>query len=197
MPVSLKECELVGHAGEVSTGLDLALDGLTAEAAPGEVVALPAHRVPAGLPVVRHDIGAGEGVTFARPPARRPAPPGELTALGTRLGAVRLGLTRRLLAAAVDHLSGRVVQGEPTVRRQLVQAALADARVTVRTARHCLRAAGDVPAAVVDVHDRVTALDWELTKLLGASGYVGRGPARTAFVSRLVANCWLSREGVA
>jgi hypothetical protein len=57
--------------------------------------------------------------------------------------------------------------------------------------------AGENRAAIVDVHDRLTQVDWQLARMLGASGYVGRNPACGAYVSRLVANCWVAREEVA
>jgi hypothetical protein len=69
--------------------------------------------------------------------------------------------------------------------------------VVTATARHALLLPGAPAAALADVHDRLTALDWELARLLGGSGYVGRGPACAAFVSRLAANCWVPRGGAA
>lgn len=118
-------------------------------------------------------------------------------AVALRLGAVRIGVTRWLMEQAAAHLADRVVGGEPTLSKQLVQAALADALVTTEAARRCLLVSAARPAVVADVHDRLTAADWELAKLLGASGYVGRNPATRAYVSRLTANCWVSRGGTA
>jgi hypothetical protein len=79
--------------------------------------------------------------------------------------------------------------------KQLVQGTLADALVATETARCGL--ATENRTALIDVHDRLTQVDWQLARMLGASGYVGRNPACGAYVSRLVANCWVAREKVA
>ena len=114
--------------------------------------------------------------------------------MAARLAAVRLGLVRRLAERAVGHLSGRVVGGEPAVRKQLVLGTLADLVTEAEAMRRRLMVAGDVPAGVADAHERLTVLGWEAAKLLGASGYLVDGPARGVYVSRLVANCWVPTE---
>lgn len=195
MRETISECEQAGYADGLAVGLTLALADLDACAAPGPVAALPSAATPPGTTVLPHDMAAREGISFVRPEPRRGARAVELTAFVTRLGAVRLGVTRRLMERVVTHLSGRTVGGEPTVRKQLVQGVLADAHLEIEAARRCLQVAGDLRTAVTDVHDRVTALDWEIAKLLGASGYAGESAASGAFVSRLTANCWLSRDG--
>ncbi|SFC88620.1 acyl-CoA dehydrogenase family protein [Streptomyces aidingensis] len=195
MRETLAECERAGHRDGLAAGLGPALDGAGADAAPGSVAALPSAAVPPRASLVPHPLAAREGVSFVRRPARhRTAAPERLTALAARLAAVRLGLTRRLAERAVDHLSGRIGGGEPLIRRQLVLGTLADARVELEVARRTLRVAGTLPAAVAEVHDRLTELDWELAKLLGGSGYAGDGALRGVVVSRLVANCWVARE---
>jgi hypothetical protein len=194
---TIAACERAGYADGLAAGLALAMAGVAADAAPGEIAAVPSTAVPAGTTVVHHDIAARQGISFVRPGSRTDIPRDQLTAFAARLGAVRLGVTRRLVEQVVDHLSGRVVDGEPTVRKQLVQGALADAQVATEAARRCLLVAGHICVAVTDVHDRLTTLDWEMAKLLGASGYVGEGRASGAFVSRLTANCWIVREGAA
>lgn len=191
---TISECEKVGHADGLAVGLALALAGLAPDAAPGPVAALPETTTPANAEVIRHDLAAREGIRFVRVGRPRPAPPAELTAVAARLGAVRLGVTRRLADRAVAHLSARVAGGEPILRKQLVQGVLADAQVETEVLRRSLRVCGHVAAAVADVHDRLTVLDWELAKLLGASGYAGESLASDAFVSRLTANCWVRRE---
>lgn len=195
MRETISECEQAGYADGLAVGLTLAMADLDASAAPGPVAALPSAATPPGTTVIPHDMAAREGISFMRSEPRHSAPAAEQIAFVARLGAVRLGVTRRLMERVVTHLSDRIAGGEPTVRKQLVQGVLADARLEIEVARRCLRVAGDLLTAVTDVHDRVTALDWEIAKLLGASGYAGESPACGAFVSRLTANCWLYRDG--
>ena len=194
---AISECERAVQSGGLAAGLTLALDGADDRAAPGSVAALPARLVPAGAPLIRHEAAAAEGISFVRAPARRAITDDELTALGARLGAARLAVTSQLLDRAVQHLSGRTAAGEPVIRKQLVAGALSDAQVVIETARRCLRVAAHLPVAVADVHGRITETDWELAKLLGASGYAGPGTARRAFVSRLIANCWVRQQEAA
>jgi hypothetical protein len=116
--------------------------------------------------------------------------------LAALLGAVRAGLARRLLDDAVAHLSGRVAEGEPISRKQMVRGTVADVHTGLEAVLRLLRVAGDVPAAVADAHDRITALDWEAAKLLGASGFVADGAARPGYVGWLVAQTWLPADGM-
>ena len=177
MQNTITACEQAGHHDGLADGLALALAAL-------------------GAAVIRHDMASAEGIGFVRPATRPDTPADELDALAVRLGAVRIGATRRLMEQVVAHLSGRVVGGEPALAKQLVQGTLADAVLATEAARCCL-AVTDRPEAVTDVHDRLTEVDWQLAKLLGASGYVGRNPACGAYVSRLVANCWVPRRSTA
>ncbi|MDT0267366.1 acyl-CoA dehydrogenase [Streptomyces sp. DSM 44915] len=188
---AIEACERAGRTQGLAAGLALALDGAGADAAPGRLAALPSDAVPPGATLVTHRLAAREGVSFVRRTTRRALPEEERTRLAARLAALRLGTTRGLRDRVVAHLAARVSGGEPTLRKQLVQGALADAQVTVETVRRTLLVAGDLTGTVVECHHRLTELDWELTKLLGASGYAGPGAARTAFVARLTANCWL------
>jgi alkylation response protein AidB-like acyl-CoA dehydrogenase len=128
------------------------------------------------------------GVSFVR---TEPFDGPESTAVAARLAAVRLGLTRRLARRAIEHLSGRTVGGEPTIGKQLVQGTLADAHVATEAARRTLTVAGDCPDVVRDVHARLTTVDWELAKLLGASGFVDGGAMFDVHLSRLTASCWV------
>ncbi|MEZ0109806.1 hypothetical protein ABH920_003820 [Catenulispora sp. EB89] len=197
MQNTITACEEAGRHDGLAAGLAVALAALDAGAAPGGIAALPASAVPAGAEVIRHEMALAEGIGFVRPATRREAPADELTALAARLGAVRIGATLRLIEQVAGHLSRRFFGGEPVLAKQLVQGTLADALVATETARCAL--ATDSRAAIVDVHDRLTQVDWELARMFGASGYAGRGegnPARGAYVSRLVANCWVAREGV-
>lgn len=197
MQNTITACEEAGRRDGLAAGLALALAALDAGAAPGGVAALPADTVPAGTEVIRHDMALAEGIGFVRPATRHEVPAEELTALAARLGAVRIGATLRLVEQVAGHLSRRVFGGEPVLAKQLVQGGLADALVATETARCGLATAGENRAAIVDVHDRLTQVDWQLARMLGASGYVGRNPACGAYVSRLVANCWVAREEAA
>jgi hypothetical protein len=197
---ALLDCERVGHEKGLAAGLAAALDAVWtpeaggAPAPAGRVAALPADRASAGAELVPHWMASLEGVAFVR---CEPAPAEateRLTAFGALLGAARLGVSRRLLEWAVEHLSGRTVEGQPTIRKQLVLGTLADVLTGVEAARRGLLVAGSVPAAVADVHDRITELDWETAKLLGASGMITDSPSRGGYVSRLTANCWIPRE---
>ncbi|MEV6606196.1 acyl-CoA dehydrogenase family protein [Kutzneria sp. NPDC051319] len=179
---TIAECERAGHDDGLSTGL--ALTGAGLDNAPGRVAAVPSTSVPEGAIVLRSE----QGVSFVR---TEPQASPELTAVAARLAGVRLGLTRRLAVRAVTHLSGRTVGGEPTIGKQLVQGALADAHVATEAARRTLAVAGDCPDAVRDVHERLTTVDWELAKLLGASGFVDDGAMFGVHLSRLTANCWV------
>lgn len=120
--------------------------------------------------------------------------PSSAASFGALLGAVRIGLARRLLDDAVAHLSGRTSGGEPLTRKQLVLGTVADVHTGLAAVRELLRVAGGSPAAVADAHERLTALDWEAAKLLGAAGFLADGPARAGYVGWLVAASWLDGD---
>jgi hypothetical protein len=198
---SLVECERAALEHGLAAGLAAALDAASAAlpdggvlAPAGRIAALPADRVPAGAELIAHRMGTLESIAFVRREPARPEEAERLTVFGALLGAARLGVSRRLLEWAVEHLSGRTVDGEPTIRKQLVLGTLADVLTRVEAARRLLLVAGSVPAAVTDVHDRITELDWESAKLLGASGFITDSPSRGAYVSRVAANCWIARK---
>ena len=195
MQNTITACEEAGRREGLAAGLALALAALDAGAAPGGVAALPADAIPAGTEVIQNEMALAEGIGFVRPATRSKVPAEELTALAARLGAVRIGATLRLMEQVAGHLSRRMFGGEPVLAKQLVQGSLADALVATETARCGL--ATENRAAIVDVHDRLTQVDWQLARMLGAGGYVGRNPAGGAYVSRLVANCWVAREEAA
>lgn len=194
-------CEAAAHDGGLTSGLELALRAVDIDAPPGRVAALPSGRLPAGAAVVPHRLAESEGITFVTWP-QRPATdePRQLTARVTvfaaLLGAVRVGVSRRLLDDAVTHLSGRAGGGEPLIRKQLVLGTVADVITALDAVRQLLLVAHHVPAAVADAHDRITALDWDTAKLFGASGFLADGPVRAAYVGRLAADCWTDREDV-
>jgi Acyl-CoA dehydrogenase, C-terminal domain len=221
---TLMACEAAAHDGGLTPGLELALHTVDIVAPPGRVAALPVARVPAGAAVVPHRLAELEGVAFvtwpagpnrptehaasaepARPVDAAPSAAPDFTSLrsGDRrtvfaalLGAVRVGVSRRLLDDAVAHLSGRVSGGEPLIRKQLVLGTVADVITALDAVRQLLCVAHRVPAAVADAHDRITALDWDTAKLFGASGFLADGPVRAAYVGRLAADCWTDREDV-
>jgi hypothetical protein len=189
---AIAECEKAGYADGLAAGLAQALTGVDVLCPPGPVAAVPAAAVPAGAAVIGHRLADLEGISLVRCADHEPAR--GLTALGARLGAVRLGITGLLIERAVEHLSGRTAGGEATIRKQLVAGTLADALTATESLRQRLLVAGHVAVAVTDLHDRLNAIDWEVAKLLGASGYLACGPARGAYVARLIANCWIARE---
>lgn len=196
MQDAIAQCEGAAYEDGLAAGLARALAGMDGPAPPGRVAAFPTAALAPGASVIRHRMADLEGIAFVRCDGTRPSPAAELTAFGARLGAVRIGVTRRLTDLAVRHLSGRTSGGEPMIRKQLVAGALADLLTAVEVLRRCLEVAGHIPVAVTDVHDRLTAHDREATKLLGASGFLADSPARAAHVSRLTANCWIARDGV-
>jgi hypothetical protein len=203
---ALIACERAALEHGLAAGLAAALDTAASSAAlpdggapapAGRIAALPADRVPAGAELIAHRLGALEGIAFVRSePARAEDTEHteQLTVFGALLGAARLGVSRRLLEWAVEHLSGRTVDGEPTIRKQLVLGSLADVLTRVEAARRLLLVAGSVPAAVTEVHTWITELDWESAKLLGASGFITDSPSRGGYVSRVVANCWIAHQ---
>jgi hypothetical protein len=195
MNTGTKQCEQTARAEGLAAGLTLALEGFDALAiAPGRYAAVPAKTAPDEMLAVAHSLADREEVVFVdrgRLPAGE-ADDAELVRLGQRLAAVRLGLTRRLLDAAVEHLSGRFGGGEPLVRKQLVTGTIADIIAGIELLReyvNCLPTLS--PACVADLHARVTELDLDVIRLFGAAGYIADHPARALYVSALVANTWV------
>ncbi|MEW2520852.1 acyl-CoA dehydrogenase family protein [Actinacidiphila alni] len=197
---TLMACEAAAHDGGFTPGLELALRTVDIAVPPGRVTALPADRVPAGAVVVPHRLAALEGVAFVTSAPAGPEPAhaqgDHRTVFAALLGAVRVGVSRRLLDDAVAHLSGRAAGGEPLIRKQLVLGTVADVITALDAVRQLLCVAHRVPRAVTDAHDRITALDWDTAKLFGASGFLADGPVRGAYVGRLAADCWTDREDV-
>jgi len=200
--VDVTDYEKVGYTDGLSAGLTLALadldDADLAAAAPGGFAAVPAQRVDDGATVVEHRMATTEGVAIldVRLPSglvslRHAGDRPEV--VGLRLAAVRIGLTRKLLDQAVDHLTGRTGGGEPLIRKQLNLGAIADTLSALELLRRYLEAAALSPSreSIVDIHDQLTRLDWEVAKLFGASGYHADHPVRALFVAELVANTWV------
>ncbi|GGM61254.1 hypothetical protein GCM10011608_52930 [Micromonospora sonchi] len=183
-------CEQAGYLDGLAAGLAQALTDVEIVAAPGGTAAVPADWASDGE-TIPHSLAAREGVAFVRVPAATETT-ATLTELGVLLGAARLGATRRLADHAVAHLSGRTSGGEPTIRKQLVLGTLADLLTEVEALRVQLMVSAASAETVADVHHRITDLDWEAAKLLGASGYLADSPGRSCHVSELVANCWVA-----
>jgi hypothetical protein len=191
MSTDVKEYERIGHADGLSAGLAKVLDGVDVDAvAPGRFAAVPERRA-GDAAVVAHSLAAREGVTFVRCAGDNTAGAGEATLVGQRLAGVRLGLTRRLLELAVEHLTGRVAGGEELIRKQLNVGAIADVLCAVETLRRYVEVAP--PEALADIHEQITAADWDVIKLFAASGYIADHPVRALYVSELVANTWVSK----
>jgi len=203
MNADLKQCERTARTEGLAAGLALALSGFDALAmAPGRYAAVPAKTAPDAASVVVHSLACAEDIVFAdcgSPRARDAgaAPAGtELAEFGRRLAAVRLGLTRRLLDTAAEHLSGRSGGGEPLVRKQMVTGMIADIVAGIELLRGYAafsQAPGTPQAAVLaDLHARIADLDTEVIRLFGAAGYIADHPARVLYVSALVASTWVA-----
>jgi hypothetical protein len=188
MTTELIECERVGYADGLAAGLARALAGVdVAAVAPGRFAAVPRDGLPAAAPTATHPLASADGIVFLRCPGGS----GDPMPVVLRLAAVRIGVTRRLVDLAVAHLSDRFSGGEPLVRKQLVTGTIADAVTTIETLRRYLRSTATV--SLTDLHDRISALDWNVAMLFGASGYIADHPVRSLYVSALVANAWIGR----
>jgi Acyl-CoA dehydrogenase, C-terminal domain len=195
--------EGTGHTRGLAAGLEQVLHDLTdtdlIATAPGRFAAVPAGRA-GDETTVEHGMAALEGVAILdlRLPdglTRMAATPGRTVVVGLRLAAVRIGLTRRLLDQAVEHLGGRAGGGEPLIRKQLNQGTVADVLAELEMLRRYLETTALSPTleSIVDLHERLTGLDWEVTKLFGASGYLTDHPVRALYVAGLAANTWVHK----
>ena len=205
MITEVLDCERISYVGGLAAGLGQALvDADLAAAAPGGFAAVPAGRLLPGMDVISHSLAAAEGISFVRitAPGRRHTEAGldgsreAVSPIGLLLGAARLGVTRRLVDNAIAHLSARTSGGKPLIGKQLVLGAIADILVGVEALRRYLETAGSKTdiESIVDIHDRISELDWDVAMLFGASGYLADQPVRALYVSALVANIWVSRE---
>lgn len=144
--------------------------------------------------VLPHPLAAAEGLELIRlndPTGSGRAEP----AYARALAAVRLGLLRRMLDLALDHLAGRQSDGAPLTARQLVQGAIAEVATTLETGRHALRAGSD-PAPTGWLHDRIDEAGLIVTGLFGAAGYLREHPARCLHVAALVRAAWVPDESI-
>ncbi len=197
----LSTVEGVAYRDGLAAGLRAILDpAAPVPATPEGYTLLPAGSTAlaerAGLTVLPHPLAATEGLVlvrldgWARP--GRTGPEGARYALP--LVAVRLGLLRRMLDAAVTHLAGRQSDGAPLTARQLVQAAVADVATTLETCRHALGTAGpsivDCPDAGDWLHARLDRADLTVATMFGGSGFLRDHPVRCLHVAALVREAW-------
>jgi hypothetical protein len=192
--VDLDGLEFAGYTAGLSAGLAKALDDVDdtdLTTARGGYAAVPAHRVHEDATVVEHRFAGAEGVAIldVRLPAglvslRHAGDRPEV--VGLRLAAVRIGLARRLLDYAL-------AAPFPLVRRQLVLAAITGILSALESVRGLVAGMAATPsrAAVLDVHARLTRLDWQLARLFGPAGFGADHPARVLFVAELVATTWV------
>jgi hypothetical protein len=195
---AVDDCEDVGYASGLSAGLAKAVADLNdadlVTAARGGFAAVPISRVRDGATVVEHRIAAAEGVAFLD--VRLPAGLAVLRhagdrpeVVGLRLAAVRIGLVRKLLDDALARPAGQ----ESLLRYRLTLRAIADIVAAVESLRRQLSDMAWYPsrADVVEVHTRLTRLDWQVARLFGPDGYQPTHPVRVLFVAELVANTWV------
>lgn len=195
MSTTMSECERTGRDAGLAAGLGLMLSGTAVAAtAPGRYAAIPAQDLPDGAAARRHRLADDEGIVFLECPGERPLGAHGLVEIGRLLAAVRLGLVRRVLDHAVEHLSGRLSGGEALIRKQLITGSVADVMAGVELLRAYAWAQRE-PAALADVHTQLDDLGWEVAKLLGAAGYLADSPGRSLYVSSLVAGTWIPRNG--
>lgn len=194
---AVDDCEDVGYASGLSAGLAKAVADLNdadlVTAARGGFAAVPLSRVRDGATVVEHWIAAAEGVAFLD--VRLPAGLAVLRhagdrpeVVGLRLAAVRIGLVRKLLDDALPRPAQESLLGY-----RLTLRAIADIVAAVESLRRQLVDMAWFPSRVdvVEVHRRLTRLDWQVARLFGPAGYQPTHPVRVLFVAELVANTWV------
>ncbi|MBX7266516.1 hypothetical protein KIF24_11045 [Micromonospora sp. Llam7] len=119
---------------------------------------------------------------------------------------MRIGVLTSLLHLAVERLAGRTFRGVPLIEQQLVVGAVADVVTELELSAAALddtrdgHDGGDT-APPVEVaacwHERLTEAGWTVARLLGAEGYLATHPARSLYVSTLVADVWVPRPTAA
>ncbi|MFE2877614.1 hypothetical protein ACFXG6_17385 [Streptomyces roseus] len=165
--------------------------------APAALLAAATHAGPPGAlaprrPGAEHELTspllAALGLAAVRVDTA-PRPPS--AAWDTAVLRVRLGLSRWLLDATLDHLDGRAFGDTPLLRQPVVKAALAAAGVSLLEAESALTAdrAPD-RTGIRQLHGALTATDGSLLKLLGAWGLTTDGPGVTAYVSQVLADAY-------
>jgi len=193
---SMLECEQTGREEGLAAGLAKVLTvAAVADTAPGPYAAVPVGDVPGGAAVRTHSLADIEGIVFVECPGERPRGTYHLVEIGRLLAAVRLGLLRRTLDLAVEHLTNRFAGEEALIRKQLIIGSVADVMAGVEMLRAYARSQQD-PVTVADVHTQIDALGWQVAQMFGAAGYLADHPARALYVSALVAGTWIDKEGV-
>jgi hypothetical protein len=184
----------LGRDHGLAAGLAAVLDGLDpALAAAHRLAVLPVADLPDGAHPVPNDLAAREGLAVVRLRATDAPMGAGLT--GHRvdaLAAVRVGVLARMLDLAVERLAGRRFDGVPLIEQQVVRGAVADVvtGIELATATRVELAPAAVWAAQ---HEHLTELGWTVTRFFGAEGYIADHPARSLYVSALVADVWIAR----
>ncbi|MGB3443279.1 MAG: hypothetical protein WBA97_31475 [Actinophytocola sp.] len=183
--------------------------------------AVPTQRVHEGATVLEHHMATSEGVAIldvrlpaGLAPLRHAGDHPEV--VGLRLAAVRIGLARKLLDQALGRglfEPGRagaatpagvdagpvptgprpLTSGRPLLHHRLTLGAITDVLAALASLRGYLEVAAQRPTrtAVIDVHHRLTRLDWQVAKLFEPRGELSDHPVRALFVAELVANTWV------
>ena len=154
----------------------------------GSTDALPPDTMPvAGL------VAALEGLALVqaeRPAEPAPVRPAELPFIFL---ALRVGLTRRMLGLAIEHLRGRMSDGRPLIQRQMVQDSVAEVAAALEI---CSSAITARPGAAVGtrstewMHDRLDRADNLVVAMFGAAGFLLDHPVRCLHVVALLRDLW-------
>ncbi|MFC4851971.1 hypothetical protein [Actinophytocola glycyrrhizae] len=182
--------------------------------------AVPEQRVLEGANVLEHHMATSEGVAIldvrlpvGLVPLRHAGDRPEV--VGLRLAAVRIGLARKLLdqalgrgpfdlgrhgavtsrgvAGAGSTGSRPLTGGRPLLHHRLTVGAISDVLAALTSLRGYVEGARrwQTRSAVVDVHRRLTRLDWQVAKLFGLHGDLADHPVRALFVAELAAHTWV------
>jgi hypothetical protein len=134
-----------------------------------------------------HAVAESEDLALVEVTAHRPSrgPGASGSGWPRKLLAVRLGMDRRLLRLAIDHLSNRTFDGAPLIDRQLVRAEIAEIAIALESVETAL----DAPQAGRETaigHADVDIADRALTRLFGAAGYLDDHPVRALRLIALI-----------
>ncbi|WP_405594730.1 acyl-CoA dehydrogenase family protein [Streptomyces sp. NBC_01092] len=194
----LDSCEQTTREKGLAAGLTSVLTDVdVAASAPATVVAVPRDWPVTTDGEVSHPLAEAESLAFVRLLRDQDAPGDWCSVVAARLARARIGLTDRVLGEAAAYLSARTAMGEPLVRKQLITGSIADLVAELPVVRHHadLLAQKPRPESAAHLHARIDRLDWQVTLLFGASGYLTDHPARGLYVSALVANSWIGGHG--
>ena len=158
----------------------------------GSSDALPDHLPPNTLPVAGR-LAALEGLALVqaeRPPEPAHARPAELPFI---LIALRVGLTRRMLGLAIEHLRGRMSDGRPLIQRQMIRGSIAEVAATLEICSSAIAAASSTPLGTRPtewMHDRLDRADNLVVAMFGAAGFLLDHPVRCLHVVALLRDLW-------